>query len=166
MYHRTKLTPKPSYLPIAVAQEAKTQYIFPLQKAFLQSLADAEEDSLQEVMERMFLFIIQAAKSRGDFYRMMVAECLQPNSEFGNHMVVFFADLKADWVNAILELFKIENNAERELHYKIVVDAIFAMIDTFALGNHQKETEHNSHAANVLARFTIEMIKEDFERTR
>ncbi|MCG8313358.1 MAG: TetR/AcrR family transcriptional regulator [Pseudomonadales bacterium] len=146
----------------ALADEAKTQYIFPLQKVFLKSLSDAEADSLEDVMGRMYLFIIQAAKSRGYFYRMMVAECLQPNSEFGNHMVVFFEDLKNEWVKAILALFKIEHNAERELHYKIVVDAIFAMIDTFALGNHQAEAEHNSHAANVLAKFTIEMISEDF----
>lgn len=147
----------------ALADEAKSLYIFPLQRSFFELLLQADEDSLQEIFDRMFAFAIEAARSRSDLYRMIVAERAQPQSEFGNHMVSFFDDLKADWINQILELINEEDREKRRTYYTAFMDAVFAMLETYSLSEHCENQEYKLKAASMVANFTYTMIEEDFK---
>lgn len=146
----------------ALADEAKSLYIFPLQRTFFQLLLQADENSLKEIFDRMFSFAIEAAKSRSDLYRMIVAERAQPQSVFGKHMVSFFDELKLEWVNQILELISDEERESRKIYYTAFMDAIFAMLETYALSEQSDNPEYKQKAATMVASFTYGMIEEDF----
>ena len=146
----------------ALADEAKSLHVFPLQRTFFQLLVQADENSLKEIFNRMFLFAIEAARSRSDVYRMIIAERAQPKSEFGKHMVIFFDELKSEWVDQILELISEEDREIRKVYYTAFMEAIFAMLEAYALNDHCDDQEYKLVAANMVASFTYGMIEDDF----
>ncbi len=146
----------------ALAEEAKSLYIFPLQQAFFQLLLQADETALQDIFNRMFLFAIEASRSNAKLYRMVVAERWQPQSEFGRHMVGFFDGLKADWIQQILAMIPEQERESRKVYYIAVMDAIFSMLETYSLSEHCENPEYKLRAATMVASFTYTMIKDDF----
>lgn len=146
----------------ALANEAKKQHTTPFQQAFFDLLSKSDENSVSELLERMFLLAIETSRSRGDLFRMMVAERMQPHSEFGRELRAFYDELKTSWVDTLLSTLHVKKSAEKRVYYEAVLDAIFAMLDTFSLREHEDRIAYSKTAANILGTFTAEMLRVDF----
>ena len=148
----------------AMFEVSKDRYFYPLRNAFVELMQTAQMDNIYDIFLRMYTLGLEMIREQGALYRMVLAERAQMHSRFGQHVRTFIEDIQQEWITISLDFGIMEDTPESRMKYRVGLDAMFAMLEGFAIHYIDGRYKTIEQPAALMSKFTFDYLYDDLEK--